>query len=579
MSQYDLATIRHSMAHVLAAALAELYPKTLFAIGPATAEGFYYDIHMEKRLILEDLPAIQAQMLEVLSQNLPFVRAELSRTQALALFADNPYKVEIINDLPSDATITTYTLGKFVDLCRGPHVESTSQLPSDGFALLNLAGAYWRGDEKRDMLQRIYATAFLDKEALAQHLALLVEREKRDHRRIGKDLDLFSFHEEAGAGLAYWHPMGGRIRYAMEEFWRKEHVANGYELIFTPHVGRAWLWETSGHLDFYKDGMYSPMDVDGQEYYAKPMNCPFHIMIYRNDRKSYRQLPCRWAELGTVYRYERAGALHGMMRVRGFTQDDAHIFCTPEQLTAEITLALQFSLSILSKFGFNKISAFLSTKPKEKSVGEESRWQEATEALRSALGEAQLEYGIDEGGGAFYGPKIDLKIEDSMGREWQLSTIQLDFNMPDRFDLTFIDKDGVAKRPYMVHRALLGSLERFMGVLTEHYAGAFPMWLAPRQVCVVPVSMKFESYAHEVCSLLAGHGLRVHVDNSDDRMQAKIRKANELRIPYTLVVGGRDAENRTASVKVRGGEDRNDLALDAVVAQLVEQARSQSLTL
>ncbi|NIZ18660.1 threonine--tRNA ligase [Entomospira culicis] len=579
MGNFDLATVRHSMAHVLAAAVQELYPTTLFAIGPAINEGFYYDMKLPVRLVLEDFPAIETKMREILGKNLAFVREEIAKEQALALFAHNPYKVEIIEELPADAVITIYRLGDFVDLCRGPHVESTADLSVDGFALLNLAGAYWRGDEKRDQLQRIYATAFASKAELDHHLTMLQEREKRDHRRIGKDLDLFSFHEEAGAGLAYWHPMGGRIRLVLEDFWRKEHIKHGYELIYTPHVGRSWLWETSGHLDFYKEGMYSAMDVDGQEYYAKPMNCPFHIMIYQNDKKSYRQLPCRWAELGTVYRYERAGALHGLMRVRGFTQDDAHIFCTPEQLADEVYAALQFSLHILSTFGFSKIQAFLSTQPKEKSVGEAHRWQEATDALRSALDRADLSFGVDEGGGAFYGPKIDLKIEDSMGREWQLSTIQLDFNMPERFKLTFIDRDGEAKRPYMVHRALLGSLERFFGVLTEHYAGAFPLWLAPIQVRIVPVSMKFVEYAQQVARYLGEADLRVSLDDGDDRMQAKIKRANELRIPYTIIVGGRDAENGTASMKIRGGVDKNDLSLAELRSYLVEKSVSKSLFL
>ncbi|NIZ40652.1 threonine--tRNA ligase [Entomospira entomophila] len=578
MNQEELSTIRHSMAHVLAAAVQELYPGTLFAIGPAIAEGLYYDMRTPERLTLEHLVDIETRMREILAREADFLREEVSREVALEIFAQNPYKVEIIASLPEDAVITLYRLGTFVDLCRGPHVANTRMLPADGFKLLNLAGAYWRGDETRDQLQRVYATAFYSAQELEEHLTLLQEREKRDHRRIGKDLDLFSFHEEAGAGLVYWHPMGGRVRHTIEDFWKKEHLKNGYELIYTPHIGRSWLWETSGHLGFYQESMYSPMEIDNQDYYVKPMNCPFHIMIYRNDKKSYRQLPCRWAELGTVYRYERAGALHGMMRVRGFTQDDAHIFCTPEQLEAEIYEALRFSLNILSTFGFRKISAFLSTKPEGKSVGEEDRWVAATAALEAALKRAELDYGTDIGGGAFYGPKIDLKIEDSMGREWQLSTIQLDFNMPERFNLNFIDRDGQAKRPYMVHRALLGSLERFMGVVTEHYAGAFPMWLAPIQVRIVPVSMKFTEYAESVRRYLSDD-LRVDIDDSDDRMQAKIRKANELRIPYTLVVGGRDQENRTASVKVRGGEDKRDISLEELRTFFQEKNISKTLDL
>lgn len=579
MINYDLATIRHSMAHVLAAAIQEVYPTTLFAIGPAISDGFYYDMSVPKALTTEDLSLVKLKMVDLIKKDLSFDRQEISRQEALKLFAFNPYKIEIIDALDTDAIISVYRLGYFLDLCRGPHVARTSDLDYRALELLSVAGAYWRGDEKRDQLQRIYGTAFHTVEDLQEHLELLHEREKRDHRRIGKDLDLFSFHEESGAGLAYWHPMGGRIRYAIEEFWRQEHVKSGYELIYTPHVGKSWLWETSGHLGFYQESMYNPIEIDTQEYYVKPMNCPFHIMIYRNDKKSYRQLPCRWAELGTVYRYERAGALHGMMRVRGFTQDDAHIFCTPEQLADEIYSALRFSLHILSTFGFNKIKAFLSTQPEGKSVGNQENWQEATSALRLALERAQLEFEVDEGGGAFYGPKIDIKIEDSMRREWQLSTIQLDFNMPERFNLVFIDKDGKAKRPYMVHRALLGSLERFLGVLIEHYAGAFPTWLAPIQARIVPVSMKFSSYAYDVQHYLEEVNVRVSVDDSDDRMQAKIKRANELRIPYTIIVGGRDAEHKTASIKIRGGEDKNDLRLAELREYIVEKSLTKSLIL
>ncbi len=579
MSDSDYTVLRHSVAHVMAYALTKLYPDVQLAIGPSISDGFYYDVQSKHKFNNEDFSAIEEEMRAIIAQNLPFVRREISRDEAKALFADQIFKQEILADIDQDQTLSTYTLGEFVDLCRGPHVGSTAEMNPSAIKLMSVAGAYWRGDEKRPQLQRIYGTAFATETELNDHIVLLELMEKRDHRRIGKDQDLFSFHEEAGAGLAYWHPMGARIRVAIEDYWRKIHYEQGYELIFTPHVGKSWLWETSGHLDFYAEGMYAPMDVDGQAYYVKPMNCPFHVMIYNNDKKSYRQLPCRWAELGTVYRYERAGALHGMMRVRGFTQDDAHIICTPAQLDDEIVRVLEFSLQMLRTFGFTEIKPFLSTRPAEKSVGEKSRWDAATEALKRALEQAGLAYGIDEGGGAFYGPKIDLKVKDSMNREWQLSTIQVDFNLPERFNMVFIDSDGTQQRPYMVHRALLGSIERFFGVLIEHYGGAFPLWLSPVQVKVVAVSPKFYYYAQQVTQTLRQAGLRAEADLSDERMNAKIKKANELRIPYTLIVGGRDAEAGTASVKVRGGEDRPDMKMEQIVSFLKDKDHLKDLTL
>lgn len=579
MSDSNYAVLRHSTAHVMAYALTKLFPGVQLAIGPAISDGFYYDIQSEHKFNNDDFIAIEAEMRSIIAQNLPFVRQEVSRDEAKTLFTGQIFKQEILADIDEAQILSTYTLGSFVDLCRGPHVGSTAEINPLAIKLMSVAGAYWRGDEKRPQLQRLYGTAFATEQELTDHIALRELMEKRDHRRIGKDQDLFSFHEEAGMGLAYWHPMGARIRVAIEDYWRKVHYEQGYELIFTPHMGKSWLWETSGHLDFYAEGMYAPMDVDGQDYYVKPMNCPFHVMIYNNDKKSYRQLPCRWAELGTVYRYERAGALHGMMRVRGFTQDDAHIICTPAQLDEEITRVLEFSLQMLRTFGFTEIKPFLSTRPAEKSVGEESRWDAATEALKRALELAGLEYGIDAGGGAFYGPKIDLKVKDSMNREWQLSTIQVDFNLPERFNMVFIDSDGTQQRPYMVHRALLGSIERFFGVLVEHYGGAFPLWLAPVQAKVVAVSPKFYDYAQQVAQTLRVAGLRAEADLSDERMNAKIKKANELRIPYTLIVGGRDAEAGTASVKVRGGEDRPDMEMQELVHFLREKDEKKDLNL
>lgn len=578
MSNDNLSILRHSAAHVMAYALTRLYPEIQLAIGPATEDGFYYDFELACKLTEDDFAAIETQMAAIIREDIPFTRTEITKEEGLALFAGQKYKLAILKELPESEPITVYALGDFKDLCRGPHIERSGQLNAAACKLLSLAGAYWRGDEKNAQLQRLYATAFAAQQELETHLELLAELEKRDHRRIGREQELFSFHEEAGPGLTYWHPMGGRVRVALENFWREQHYKNGYEMIFTPHIGKSWLWETSGHLDFYKESMYSPMQIDEIDYYAKPMNCPFHIMIYNTGKKSYRQLPCRWAELGTVYRYERSGTLHGLMRVRGFTQDDAHIFCTPAQLADEIAEVLRFSLFMLRTFNFTDIKPFLSTRP-EKSVGEESRWQEAEQALRSALENAGLVYGIDEGGGAFYGPKIDLKVKDSMGREWQLSTIQVDFNLPERFNMVFVDQDGKEKRPYMVHRALLGSIERFFGVLVEHFGGAFPPWLSPIQAIVVPVSPKFSDYAAKAARRLQEAGLRAQADLSDERMQAKIRKANELRAPYTLIVGGRDEEAGTASIKVRGGGDMPDLPLSQAAAYIAEKVKTLAVDL
>ncbi len=426
-----------------------------------------------------------------------------------------------------------------------------------------MAGAYWRGDEKRPMLQRIYGTAWATAADLKAHLAHLEEIEKRDHRRLGRELDLFSTHEEAGAGLIYWHPKGGRIRNVIEDFWKSQHFKNGYELLYTPHMGRAWLWETSGHLGFYKENMYAPMTIDEMDYFIKPMNCPFHILIYKSRTRSYRDLPLRWAELGTVYRYERSGVLHGLLRVRGFTQDDAHIFCTPEQMESEVLEVLRFSLSIWKAFGFTEIKAYLATRP-EHSVGDEERWNQATASLKKAIETEGMPYEMDEGGGAFYGPKIDLKIKDALGREWQMTTIQFDFNEPDRFEMTFVDSDGKEKRPYMVHRALLGSIERFFGVLIEQYSGAFPVWLAPVQAVVIPVAPAFAGYAKEVADELVREGFRAEVDSSDNRMNAKIRNAQALKIPYMLVVGEKEQAAKAVSVRLRTGEQANGVPQAAI---------------
>ena len=433
-----LKMIRHSMAHVMAEAVLEMFPTAQIAIGPAIENGFYYDFELPRNLTPEDLDTITQKMKDIIAQNKEFKRIEVTRAQAAEMFKDQKFKLELLEAIPEGETVTVYNQGNFTDLCRGPHVASTKELRADSFKLLNIAGAYWRGDEHNQMLTRIYGTAFTNPKDLRAYLQYLEDVEKRDHRRLGKELDLFSLHEEAGPGLVYWHPRGARVRQLIENFWREEHYKNGYEMVYTPHVGKSWLWETSGHLGFYKDSMYPPMEMDKADYYAKPMNCPFHIMIYQNSKKSYRDLPCRWAELGTVYRYEKAGALHGLMRVRGFTQDDAHLFVTPDQMDEEIIEVLRFSLYMLHSFGFQDIHAYISTKP-EKSVGEPEKWEAATAALKKAVEKEGLSYDIDEGGGAFYGPKIDLKIKDAIGREWQLSTVQFDFNLPERFKLTFVE--------------------------------------------------------------------------------------------------------------------------------------------
>ena len=544
--------MRHSMAHVMAAGVLKLFPTAKIAIGPPIENGFYYDFDLPRKLVPEDFELIESNMREVIKSNVPFEKELISREYGLDFFKDQDYKIELINDLPEDEELSLYKMGSFVDLCRGPHVDSTGRLNPQGFKLLSIAGAYWRGDEKRPMLQRIYGTAWPDAKQLKSHLEHLAELEKRDHRRLGKDLDLFSLHEKAGPGLIYWHPKAGRMRVAVENFWRDEHYKNGYEIVFSPHVGKSWLWETSGHLDFYADGMYPNMVMDNADYYAKPMNCPFHIMMYNNGKHSYRDLPYRWAELGTVYRYERSGTLHGLLRVRGFTQDDAHLFCTPEQMQDEIREVLRFSLYMLRSFGFPDIAAYLATRP-EKAVGEPARWKAAESSLRQAIEAEDLEYELDEGGGAFYGPKIDLKVKDALGRAWQLSTIQFDFNLPDRFNMTFTDSDGTEKRPYMIHRALLGSLERFFGVLIENYGGAFPVWLSPVQAVVIPVAPVFDEYASKVAAELKGRGIRVDADLGNDRMNAKIRYHQTQKIPYMLVVGEREQQDGTVNVRVRSG--------------------------
>ena len=567
----SLENLRHSFSHVMAEAVLQMFPEAKLAIGPAIEDGFYYDFELPRALTTEDLAVIEGRMRGVLAENHPFVRKGVSRKEARTNFKNQPYKLELIGDLPEGEEISIYTQGGFTDLCRGPHVGSTSELSPDAFKLTKVAGAYWRGDEKKAQLQRIYGTAWKSKKDLEAYLKKLEEIEKRDHRRVGRDLDLFSVHEEAGAGLIYWHPKGGRIRLAVEDFWRKEHLKNGYEILFTPHIGKSWLWETSGHLGFYKENMYAPLTIDNQDYYLKPMNCPFHIMIYKSQNRSYRDLPLRWAELGTVYRYERSGVLHGLMRVRGFTQDDAHIICTPEQVEDEILEALRFSLKILRAFGFEDFTAYLATKP-EGAVGDDASWEKATESLWRAAEAEKVPLEVDEGGGVFYGPKIDIKIKDALGREWQMSTIQFDWNLPERFGMTYVAADNTQKRPFMVHRALMGSLERFFGVLIEFYGGAFPTWLAPVQVAAIPVAAAFNDYADQIVAKLAALDVRAAADKGDERMNAKIRNAQNQKIPYMLVLGEKEKQAGAVSMRSRSGEQKNMIPLSDFLSMIAKES-------
>ncbi len=560
--------MRHSAAHVMAAAVCKLYKNVKLDIGPSTDEGFYYDFDLEHRLAPEDFAAIEAEIQSVIQAGLPFERLEVTRAEAARVFADQKYKLERLADIPEGEPVSLYKCGGFVDLCRGPHVAKTSDIGA--VKLTAVAGSYYRGDESNPMLQRLYGMADVSREALDAALARIEEAKKRDHRKLGRELELFSISDDVGPGLAHWHPKGARIRVAIEDYWRREHFRSGYEMVFTPHVGRAKLWETSGHLGFYRESMFPCMTVaEGEgshasleQYYVKPMNCPFHIQIYKTRRYSYRDLPLRWAELGTVYRYEKERVRHGLLRVRGFTQDDAHIFCTPEQVENEIRFTVNFALRILRRFGFNDITAFLSTRP-EKSVGLPERWEQATRSLESALKAENISYQVDEGGGAFYGPKIDLKIKDALGRPWQLGTIQFDFNLPERFDLMYIGEDGKEHQPYMVHRALLGSLERFFGILIEHYAGAFPAWLAPEQVRVLPITAGQIEYAKGIEAKLRAADVRVTVDADNEKLGAKIRKAQLEKVPYMLVVGGRDAEAGVVSVRSREAGDQGAMSLEA----------------
>jgi threonyl-tRNA synthetase len=567
----------HSTSHLMAHAVKQLFPQAKLAIGPAIEEGFYYDFDLERTLTPEDLEKIEKRMAELAKASTRVVRRNISKADALSFFQNKgeSYKVELINELPDEA-ISIYEQGDFSDLCRGPHVPTTGKIKA--FKLLSIAGAYWRGNEKNKMLQRIYGISFPAKEELDAYLARLEEIKRRDHRKIGKDLDLFSISEESGGGLVLWHPRGALIRKTIEDFWRDEHQKNGYDFVYSPHVGRGTLWETSGHLGFYRENMYSSMDVEGQEYYVKPMNCPFHIMIYKNKLRSYRELPMRYAELGTVYRFERSGVLHGLLRVRGFTQDDAHIFVAPEEMEQEVIRVLDFVVRMLRTFGFEDFKAYIATKP-EKAVGDDVMWQQATQALKVAADKAKLGYEMDEGGGAFYGPKVDIKIKDALGRLWQCSTVQFDFNEPERFGMTFIGVDNQQHRPYMIHRALLGSIERFFGMLIEHYAGAFPVWLAPVQAKVLSITDKQLDFAKTVRDGLLGAGIRAELDTRSEKIGFKIREAALEKVPYTLVVGDKEVQQNAVAVRERGGKDLGAMPLPDLIEKVQKKIQNKSISI
>jgi threonyl-tRNA synthetase len=552
----------------------DLWPGAKFAIGPPIEDGFYYDFDLPGgvRFSDDDLQRIEARMREIVAEKQPFVREVHTREEGLELFADQPYKREIIEGVDSsegagDGAVSAYRNSPtFVDLCRGPHVSDTGRVGA--FQLMRVAGAYWRGDEKRPQLQRIYGTAWESQKALDEHLHRLAEAERRDHRKLGVELDLFSFPEELGAGLAVWHPKGAMVRKIMEDYARTEHEAGGYQFVFSPHIAKSWLWETSGHLDFYADGMYPPMEMEGATYYPKPMNCPFHVLIYRSQLRSYRDLPVRLFEFGTVYRFERSGVLHGLLRVRGMTQDDSHIFCTPEQIVPELTSLLAFVLRLLRTFGFDEFEAEISTRPEEKSVGDEDDWQVATAALIETIEASGLPYEVAVGDGAFYGPKIDVHVRDAIGRRWQLSTLQVDLQTPQRFDISYTGADNARHTPIMIHRALFGSIERFFGILVEHYAGAFPVWLAPVQARVLPVRDDHESYAFRIVDRLKAEGLRADMVAASEKIQARIRDAKLEKVPYVLVVGDDDVAGGTVGVNPRVGEVERGVSLDAFVERL-----------
>jgi threonyl-tRNA synthetase len=558
------------MAH----AIKEIYPDTKLAIGPAIDDGFYYDIDCSHSITQEDLTAIEKKMKHLIKANRPFVRKDLSRKDAIDLFMKlgETYKVELLNEMNDDAEVTVYEEGDLTDLCRGPHLESTGKVKA--FKLLSVAGAYWRGDEKNKMLQRIYGTSFPTKDDLKKHLDFLEEVKKRDHRRLGKELDLFSMNDDIGAGLVLWHPRGAAIRREIENFWLEEHHRGGYQILYTPHMAKLDLWKKTGHLDFYSENMYSPMEIEGLEYEIKPMNCPFHVSVFKSHLRSYRDLPLRYAELGTVYRYERSGVLHGLLRVRGFTQDDAHIFCKEDQIEDEVLRVLDFTLFILKTFGFEDYDIYLSTRP-EKYVGSEDGWEKSTDALEKALKHKNLKYEIDPGEGVFYGPKIDIKVRDSLGRQWQCSTIQVDFNIPERLDINYRDADSRDCRPIMIHRALMGSLERFFGVLIEHYSGAFPLWLSPVQMSILTIAERHAEYGRALLEKLIQSGIRADIYDENEKIGYKIRKSTMLKTSYMCIIGDKEISNNTVNIRKRNGENAGEMTHDAMISFLKDEINNR----
>jgi len=577
-SQEGLQILRHSTAHVMAEAVKDLFPGVKVTIGPAIKDGFYYDFDYERPFDTKDLQKIESKMTEIIDKDLPFIRSEVLSDESIEFFKSQgeTYKVELIEDL-SEEKVSIYKQGNFTDLCRGPHLPSTGKIKA--FHLTHVAGAYWRGDETKAMLSRIYGIAFADQESLAAHLKNIEEAKKRDHRKLGRELDLFSIQEDLGPGLILWHPKGGTIRTIIEDFWRQEHYKAGYEIVYSPHIGRAKLWQTSGHLDYYQENMYSPMDIDGQEFYIKPMNCPFHIMIYRSRIRSYRELPLRWAEMGTVYRYERSGVLHGLLRVRGFTQDDAHIFCRPDQIEDEILNCLDLTLHLLRSFGFHEYEVMLSVRDlerKQKYIGNDDMWEMAEGSLINALERRELSYKREEGEAVFYGPKIDIKIKDALGRSWQCTTVQFDFTLPERFDMTFIGKDGKEHRPYMVHRALLGSLERFFGILIEHYGGAFPVWLAPVQAIILTITDRNIPYGEDLLKILFEAGVRTEKDFRNEKLSFKVREAQAKKIPYMVIIGDKEVETGNVTVRLRDGHNLPPMPLKELIGRIKGESETRS---
>ena len=567
----QLETVRHSAAHVMAEAVQRLFPEAKFGIGPAIENGFYYDFELPRPLTPEDLPIIEKTMMEIVDAGLPFTKEQLSREAARSLFADQPYKLELIDELSEDV-VTIYRQGMFLDMCRGPHVASTDEIKA--FKLTHIAGAYWRGDEKRPMLQRIYGVAFDSQTDLETHLAQLAEAARRDHRKLGRELDLYSIHEEIGPGLICWHPKGAVVRQIIEDFWKAEHRKQGYDIVYTPHVAKIDLWKTSGHWDFYRNYLYSPMEVEEQQYILKPMNCLGHIMIYQSQIRSYRDLPIRYAELGTVYRYERAGVLYGLARVRGFTQDDAHIFCRSDQIEAEVAGVVKLAQFMMTTFGFTDYELLLSTRP-EKYAGTPEMWEQATGSLNHVLDALDLPYKIDPGEGVFYGPKIDIKLRDALGHDWQGPTIQVDFNLPQRFSVSYAGEDGVEHTATMIHRTVLGSMERFLACLVEHYGGAFPVWLSPVQAVVIPIADRHIPYAQQVERELKQAGIRAQVNDRTERMNLKIRQAQLAKIPYMLVVGDKEASSSQVSVRLRSGEDLGSQSLADTTSRITTSVEAK----